>query len=489
MTDATLQTKDIQTTEKPLWRGWAVLPLFWLGLVAADLCSLFFYLGRLLYPLNPAWVYLLVYTLCFGLYLLGAGALLPAIPRALSRHALIIILGGAVLCRLAVLFAPPRLSTDILLYIWDGRLIAHGINPYHWAPNAQSLRFLRDSLWVQMEYKSYQSIYMPVSQGIFAIAYALFGNNPLGYKAIYTLFDFGVIGLLLLLLKRLKRPLTQVIWYAWCPLPITEVAMAGHQDIVGVFFLLLAFTLVMRSQRSVGWVALALIAAALTKGFALLLLPLFARVHGRAFVWWAAGALIYLGMPLWVYLPQFLHGMHQYLENVHVNSGVFGWVNLALKPITSHWHYAITEKLSDAAILGIVVWSVWRPVDSYPDLLRRAFVVLAVTLLVIPTLFPWYLLWTLALVPLLGRRPFYSFVLLSGLSVLLYTYYISLKPYWWMPLAEYLPFYGLLAWEIYRGKRSGAVLAGRRARLALTVAGVSVPLGSERTPGRPGSVL
>ena len=473
-----------QTTEKPIWRGWAVLPLFWLGLVAADLCSLYFYLGRLLYPLNPAWVYLLVYALCFGLYLLGAGALLPAIPRARSRPALPIILGGAALFRLAVLFAPPKLSTDILLYIWNGRLIAHGINPYHWAPNAQSLRFLRDSLWVQMEYKSYQSIYMPVSQGIFAAGYALFGNNPIGYKAIYTLFDFGVIGLLLLLLKRLKRPLTQVIWYAWCPLPITEVAMAGHQDIVGVFFLLLAFTLAMRSGKNVAWAALALIAAALTKGFALLLLPLFVRVHGRRFIWWAVGALVYLGMPLWVYLPQFLHGMHQYLENVHVNSGAFNWLDTALRPITYHWHYAITEKLSDAAILGVVAWSVWRPVASYPDLLRRAFAVLAVTLLVIPTLFPWYLLWTLAFVPLLGRRPLYSFVLLSGLSVLLYTYYISMKPYWWTPLAEYLPFYGLLAWEVFQAKSRPAAAKLRPASVTSPV-----PLGSERTPGQTGTAL
>ena len=464
-------------------RGWPALPLFWLILVAADLGSLYFFLGRLLYPLNPVWVYLSVYALCFGLYVFGAGCLLPAIPRALSRSVLPIILGGAFLFRLAVVFAPPQLSTDILLYIWDGRLINHGINPYHWAPNAQPLRFLRDGVWNGMEYKSYQSIYMPVSQGIFAAAYALFGTNPLGYKVIYTLFDFAVIGLLLQLLKRQRRPLTQVIWYAWCPLPITEVAMAGHQDIVGIFFLLLAFTLVMRSERLVGWAALALVAAALTKGFALLLLPLFARVHGRPFAVWAIFGLVYLGMPLWVYLPQFLHGMHQYLENVHVNAGLFNWVNLALVPVFRHAHYAVAEKLSDLAIVAIVVWSVWRPVESYSDLLRRSFAVLAVTLLVIPTLFPWYLLWTLAFVPLLGRRPLYSFVLLSGLSVLLYTFYISIMPYRWTPLAEYLPFYLLLAWEFYQAKRAGAV----RARVRRPSApGPAVRLGGE--PAQPRQV-
>lgn len=480
--DALFQT-PADTPRKAIVRGWAALPLFWLTLVAADLLGLYFFLGRLLYPLNPAWVYLLVYAFCFGLYVFGAGCLLPAIPRALSRPVLPLILGGAVLYRLAVVFAPPRLSTDILLYIWDGRLINHGINPYHWAPNAQPLRFLRDGVWNAMEYKSYQSIYMPVSQGIFAFAHALFGSNPIGYKAIYTLFDFAVIGLLLQILKRQRRPLTQVIWYAWCPLPITEVALAGHQDIVGIFFLLLAFTLVTRSERLVGWAALALVAAALTKGFALLLLPLFARRYGRPFVIWAVLGLVYLGMPMWVFLPQFLHGMHQYLETVHVNSGLFNWLNLALTPVTRHWHYAITEKLSDVAILSVVAWSVWKPVASAEDLLRRSFAVLAVTLLVIPTLFPWYLLWTLAFVPLLGRRPLYSFVLLSGLSVLLYTFYISIMPYGWTPVAEYVPFYLLLAWEIYDAKRSGRARARVRRPAA---AGPALRLGGE--PAQPGPV-
>ena len=449
-------------TENAPYRGPAARPFWALVLIAADLLGLYVYLGQRLYPLNPVWVYLLVYATVFGLYVYGAGRLLPRIPRSLTPYALPLILLAALLFRLAVVFAPPRLSTDILLYVWDGRLTLHGINPYHWAPNASMLRPLRDRIWTDMEYKSYQSIYMPVSQGIFALANAVFGNNTIGYKFLYMLFDLGVIGLLLQILKRLRRPLTQVIWYAWCPLPITEVSLAGHQDIVGIFFLLLAFVLVMRSDRTVVWAAVALVAAAMTKGFALLLLPLFARVHGKPFALAAACGLVYFGLPLWIYLPQFLHGMNQYLENVHANSGVFNWVNLFLSLFSPRWGYKITEKLSDLAILGVVYWSVRRPVTSYVELLRRSFVVLAVTLLVIPTLFPWYLLWTLAFVPLLGRRPMYSFVLLSGLSVLLYTYYVSMTAYRWTPLAEYVPFYLVLAWEIRRARGAGASTIPRR---------------------------
>ena len=437
---------------RTLLRSRPGLPIVGLGIAAIDLALVYGYLGQRLYPLNPVWIYLLLYSIAFGIYAYASGRLLPAISRRDARFVLPLILGGAALFRLAVVFAPPQLSTDIFLYVWDGRLINHGINPYHWAPNAQPLRYLRDSIWNEAEYKSYQSIYMPVSQAVFAIANALFGNNAVGYKFLYMLFDFGVIGLLLVILKRLGRPLTQVIWYAWCPLPITEVSLAGHQDIVGVFFLLLAFALAMGKQKNIPWVALALVAAVMTKGFALLLLPLFARVHGRAFAVWAACGMLYLGMPLWVYLPEFLHGMHQYLENVHANAGLFGWVNWVLSLVTKHRHSAITEKLSDAAVLGVTYWSVRRPVASYTDLLRRSFVVLAAALLVLPTLFPWYLLWTIVFMPLLGRRPLYSFVLLTGLSVLLYAYYIAYQAYWWVTVAEYVPFYALLAWELWKAK-------------------------------------
>ncbi|MGI4787492.1 MAG: hypothetical protein ACRYFS_01435, partial [Janthinobacterium lividum] len=228
------------------------LPLLGICIAAIDLLAVYGFLGQRLYPLNPAWVYLLFYSIAFGIYVYAAGRLLPAVSRRDTRFLLPLILGSAALFRLAVVFAPPQLSTDIYLYIWDGRLINHGINPYHWAPNAQPLRFLRDSIWNEAEYKSYQSIYMPVSQLVFAIANALLGNNAVGYKFLYMLFDFGVIGLMLVILKRLGRPLTQVVWYAWCPLPITEVSMAGHQDIVGVFFLMAAFALAMRERKGTG---------------------------------------------------------------------------------------------------------------------------------------------------------------------------------------------------------------------------------------------
>ena len=429
---------------------YALLALCFAGL---SMALVFGYLGQRRFLLNPVWIYITGYALAFAMYAYAGARIMPALARVPARTVVPIILIFACLFRALVLPAPPSLSTDMYRYVWDGRLTLQGINPYRWTPNSQTLRGLRDPLWRQMEYKPYQTIYMPVSQGVFALANALFGGNLLGYKLLYVLFDLGVIVLILRGLAWLKRPLAQVIWYAWCPLPITEIALAGHQDIVGVFCLLLALDLLLR-RRAVVYGAIALAASVLTKGFALLLVPLFVRSYGRRFALAVGLALLYLGLPMWVYLPMFLHGMTQYLDNVHANAGLFHWVNLALTPVSRRHHFDITERISDIVIAGTALWAAWIPVATDDALVRRAFVVLSVTLLVIPTLFPWYLIWPLALMPLLGRRPSYAFVLLTGLSVLIYTYYISIKAYWWTPLAEYGPFYAALALEYLLWRRA-----------------------------------
>lgn len=428
------------------------LPFISLLIVGADLVALYVFLGRRSYLLNPVWIFLAVYGLIFCFYLYAAGRIVPALKESrFGRLTVAIILIFGIAFRLAVLPAPPSLSTDIYRYVWDGKLTDHKINPYRWAPNATMLRWLRDRDWDITEYKAYQTIYMPVSQLVFAGEYALFKDNLIGYKAVYTAFDVGILFLIGALLKSSGRSRTLLVWYAWCPLPVIEVSLAGHQDVVGVFFMLLAFLLASRNKPP-ETIALALVAAAMTKGFALMLLPVFARYYGRKFTITVVVAMLYLSMPILVYLPDFLHGMTQYLDTVHVNSSLFSLIDSGLAHVT-RYHSIVVEKLSDVAILAAVIWSArYRPRDLQ-DLLRRSFVVLATILLVVPTLFPWYLVWVFPFMPLLGRRISWAFTLLTGLVALLYTFYIGMMVLWWAPILEYVPFYSVLVWEFILWKR------------------------------------
>ncbi len=362
---------------------------------------------------------------------------------------MVLILVFGALFRLVLVHGFPSLSTDIYRYVWDGRLTCHWINPYRWSPWDTRLAAYRDiGIWQPMEYKAYQTVYMPVSQLVFAINYALFRENLIGFKFVYTLIDIATMPIIALLLGRLGKDPARVIWYAWCPLPIVEIGLAGHQDGVGVLCLMIA--LIMLIDRKIVWSAIWLAAAGLTKGFALLLLPLLIRFAGKRLATPIALALIYLGLPLWVYLPEFLHGMEQYLNYVHVNAGLFSLVDWLVAHFNGY-HYWITSKLSDIAILATVGWSVWSKPATFEELIRRAIIVIAVCLLVVPTLFPWYLVWLLPLVVLYGRAPSGAFLLLGLMVNLVYVYYFNREVYVWLPLVEYLPFYAVLIWEIRSG--------------------------------------
>ena len=74
------------------------------------------------------------------------GAALWLVAR--GRHApagLLAVLSVALAARLALLPTSPSLSDDIYRYIWEGRVVAHGFDPYRLEPLADALRPLRDA--------------------------------------------------------------------------------------------------------------------------------------------------------------------------------------------------------------------------------------------------------------------------------------------------------------------------------------------------------
>lgn len=415
---------------------------------AACLAVIYGYFATRRALLSPVWPYLTLYAAAFAVYAYGGLRLLPRAARD-SRFALPFIIGTAMLFRLILVPAIPSISTDIYRYIWDGRLIVHGINPYRWAPYDPRLAQFRDAgIWFPMEYKYYNTVYMPVSQAVFAFIYALFGNSIAAYKFVYVAIDAMVMGMLVKLLRMRNMPASNVYWYAWCPLPITEIGIAGHQDVAGVLLLLGCLFYMLRSRPAAA--SILLIAAGFTKGFAFLLAPLFVRRYGRRYAWWAAATTFILGIPIWLCLRSFLHGMAQYLGTVHVNSGIFHFVYTGLRLLLPMGAaYFAASRLSNLAILWIVWWSVREPVDNDSEFLRRAIAVVGVCLLVVPTLFPWYILWLLPLVLVYKSRPSLAFIVLAGTVSLMYLYYYNYTILWWFRVIEYTPFYYLL-WREYK---------------------------------------
>src|SRR5215472_7590076 len=173
------------------------------------------------------------------------------IARGVRRLFLTILtLGTAALLRVIALASPVFLSDDINRYIWDGRVQAAGINPYRYLPVDPALAALRDeAIFPNINRSNYApTIYPPVAQMIFLLATRL-GETVLAMKLVVVAFEvIGICGLLAVL-RAAGAPRENILLYAWHPLPVWEIAGAGHIDGAIVAFVALALVAALKGRR------------------------------------------------------------------------------------------------------------------------------------------------------------------------------------------------------------------------------------------------
>ena len=144
-------------------------------------------------------------------------------------------------CAPSVVLAPPYLSSDIYRYVWDGRVIAAGINPYGYVPNDPHLAALRDpDIFPEINRGNYaRTIYPPAAQAIFFLVTRL-GESLTVMKLAMVGFEAIAVVLMLRLLAAAGRPASWIAVYAWNPLPLWEFAGSGHIDAAMIAFVALA---------------------------------------------------------------------------------------------------------------------------------------------------------------------------------------------------------------------------------------------------------
>jgi hypothetical protein len=391
--------------------------------------------------------YVPVFLLAFGGYLLAAWW---AWRQPENRATLYLILGGAILFRILAVWQPPSLSTDIWRYVWDGHISVQGINPYQYPPSSPHVAAYRTDYWPIINHPTWVTMYPPLSQRIFAVIAFLGGNSPYAYKAVFALFDLGNVALLLALLQRIKLPLQRVLLYAWHPLIIIELSGSGHQDVLGIFFMLLAVLLLRRSETPrdglLGGLAAGL--SMMAKGYLLPALPVFARKRPVLFTLAFGVTVAFLILPYMGHDSQILIGMSKYLQNRLRNAGVFAWTLHLLDPSTPlthpNPHFLKLTRMLMTGTLGIIVLSlVWRPWRDEADLMRRSATAMGAFFILSHTVYPWYATW---LVPSFCFSISAGWVAWSGLVALAYLNPLPGKNDW-VPYVEYLPVLALLAWQ------------------------------------------
>lgn len=355
-----------------------------------------------------------------------------------TKSSLIMVIGFAALFRFSLLSQTPWLSNDIYRYLWDARVLEHGINPYKYPPEANALLQLRDEeLFAKMSHKDVRTVYPPLLQGLFwlgAKSGQVFAIHPmLALKSLFVLFD-------LLLLLMLVRTLLQshldarwVLLYAWHPLAIIEIASSGHTDGVGTFFLLAALFLFMRDRYALGAISLAF--AFIVKFISVLLLPFvffFGKRQGGKNLNWAA-MLAFTVTVVVSYLPfiaageNLFSGLSVYSAKWRFNDAIFSILFEPLHAmipdsvvihlmIPSGWEITAEvlrtrridlvlqlAKAIMATVFAYVYWRIWKNIWERRTALARmswhetTLAILTAFLLLSPTLQPWYLLWILPL--------------------------------------------------------------------------------------------
>ena len=378
------------------------------------------------------------------------------------------LLFWAVGFRLCGLIGGPFYEDDFYRYLWDGYRFATAGTPYGAAPEDffidPAVPAVFQGVLDGVNYPELPTIYAPVTQVVFLVAYWIEPASVAVLQAILIAVDLGAIALLLRL-----APARNVLLYAWCPLVVKEIAFTAHPDGIGVCLLLGAIVLagnpvgassrptptgsedrpraVERNRRF--WPAAALLGLAVaTKTFAVVLAPLVlvrARPkHWALFVATAAAAYL----PFVVMGGSDLLSLGVFARDWEFNSAVFALLKAVVPPFEA-------RILLGAFFVAFLGFYCLRRARGGERGIPRGDVLFGVLLAVSPVINPWYLLW---LLPFASVFPSVWAWTASAAVLLSYVTGLNLPDYALQPYAQ-------PAWV--RGLEFGLILAGLAADVAL----------------------
>lgn len=292
-----------------------------------------------------------------ALSLAGAAALVAA-GRRHRTAGLVVLVAVAALGRLALVDSEPIQETDAYRYLWDGQVLAAGIDPYRHAPltvfevatlgqnrgahpaatlaELDRLEALRTSspgarrTFARISHPELPTIYPPLAIAVFAAAGRAAPWRLDALRWTFLALDLAAVLLLVSIVDRAGRPRGWVALYAWSPLVLKEFVNSPHLDPIALTPLVLFLWLWQRDRTRLAAAALGL--SVLGKLFALVLVPvylasLWSTDRRRAI----AAAVVFGAVVAAGYLPFLdLGSLGAFLSRWNSNEGASGLVRWAL---------------------------------------------------------------------------------------------------------------------------------------------------------------
>ncbi|MEO5570757.1 MAG: hypothetical protein ABIT08_04905 [Bacteroidia bacterium] len=316
------------------------------------------------------------------------------------------LVGVAILFRVILLFQIPNLSDDYFRFIWDGRILAHGYNPFLYLPNEiNATTFfktnnLTQELFNGLNSKNYYTCYPPVHQLVFGISVWLSPSSILGsiivMHVIILLAEIGTMVLLIKLLTQLGMKKNLFVIYAFNPLVIAELTGNLHFEAIVIFFLLLSIYFLVKQKILFSATAFSL--AIGTKLLPLIFLPLLIKKLG-----WKKGMLfsiISFAILSLMFLPflnidliiNFSSSINLYFQKFEFNASFYYLVRWLGYQITG---YNIIAQagiiLSALTFFSITTLAIFRRKTDWMNLLRAMLFSATIYFLFATTVHPWYI--------------------------------------------------------------------------------------------------
>ncbi|MFN8711671.1 MAG: glycosyltransferase 87 family protein [Bacteroidota bacterium] len=308
--------------------------------------------------------------------------------------------------RLTLLFMLPNLSDDYFRFIWDGRLLAAGEQPFAALPREivnsplAAAANLTPELFSKLNSPDYFTVYPPLAQFTFWLTAVLGGKSVYGsvlvLRMIQLLAEAGTLWLLLKLLRKMEIPLQRILLYAFNPLVILELIGNLHAEALVIFSLTAAFYL-LHSGRHTG--------SALLFGFSiaaklipLLLLPLLLGVLGwkrtlrYSLIAGGTAALLFIPLLAGGFIPHLLSSIDLYFQKFEFNASLYYVVREIGFAVKGYNIISVAGPALLLLSLGVIAILSFRKTteDAVRGFIRKSMFALLAYYLCASIVHPWY---------------------------------------------------------------------------------------------------
>lgn len=394
----------------------------------------------------------------------------------ISKHNLKFLTWMAFGFRAIFILAIPNLSQDFYRFLWDGRMILEGFNPYLFTPesfiaNGEIPVTQAQELYAGMGNlsASHYTNYPPLNQLCFVIAGLFAGKSILGSVVVLRLIiiaaDFGTLHFGQKLLEKLKLPAHNIFWYILNPFIIIELTGNLHFEGVMIFFLVWSLYLLHSGKRKLAAVVFA--CSVSIKLIPLLFLPLFYKWFTKgetstklkitklmSFYAIVGAITILLFLPF--YSSQFVSNYAEtvglWFHNFEFNASLYYIAREIGYSITGYNEIAIIGTITAIIVfLFVVAMAFFRRNLSTIQLITAMLFALSFYYFTATTVHPWYIV-TLLILSIFTKYKFplvWSFVIILSYLAYLQIGKADKSENLWIIALEYTIVYGVFMYEVW----------------------------------------